>query len=104
MYIACLVVLALPSTKLQANISLSNSASYILAFYAVRLKSNRHMALCVYAFLLMLTAETHLPFCQLARHQVYASDVNLWAPCILYIGQAFRYSPENVFYVFNQQK
>ena len=25
------------------------------------------------------------------------------APCILYIGQAFRYSPENAFYIFNQK-
>ena len=24
-------------------------------------------------------------------------------PCVLYIGQAFRYPPENTFYVFNQQ-
>ena len=24
------------------------------------------------------------------------------APCFLYIGQAFRYSPENAFYIFNQ--
>ena len=30
-------------------------------------------------------------------------SVNLWAPCVLYIGQAFYYSPENAFYVFNQQ-
>ena len=29
--------------------------------------------------------------------------VNLKAPCVLYIGQAFRYSPENAFYIFNQQ-
>ena len=29
--------------------------------------------------------------------------VNLQAPCVLYIGQAFRYSPENTFYIFNQQ-
>jgi len=28
---------------------------------------------------------------------------NLWAPSVLYIGQEFRYSPENAFYVFNQQ-
>ena len=28
---------------------------------------------------------------------------NLWAPCVLYIGQAFHYSPENAFYIFNQQ-
>jgi len=27
----------------------------------------------------------------------------LLAPCVLYIGQAFRYSPENAFYIFNQQ-
>ena len=26
---------------------------------------------------------------------------NLQAPCVLYIGQAFRYSPENAFYIFN---
>ena len=29
--------------------------------------------------------------------------VNLWAPRFLYIGQAFHYSPENAFYIFNQQ-
>ena len=28
---------------------------------------------------------------------------NLLAPCVLYIGQAFLWSPENAFYVFNQQ-
>ena len=28
---------------------------------------------------------------------------NFQVPCVLYIGQAFRYSPENAFYVFNQQ-
>ena len=27
----------------------------------------------------------------------------LSAPCVLYIGQGFRYSPENAFYIFNQQ-
>jgi len=26
----------------------------------------------------------------------------LQAPCVLYIGQAVRYSPENAFYIFNQ--
>ena len=31
------------------------------------------------------------------------SRVNLWAPRFLYIGQTFRYSPENAFYIFNQQ-
>jgi len=25
------------------------------------------------------------------------------APWVLYIGQAFRYSPESAFYIFNQQ-
>jgi len=29
--------------------------------------------------------------------------VNLQATSVLYIGQAFRYSPENAFYIFNQQ-
>ena len=28
---------------------------------------------------------------------------NLQAPCVLYIGQAFRCSSENAFYIFNQQ-
>ena len=28
---------------------------------------------------------------------------NLQAPCVLYIGQAFHYSPENAFDIFNQQ-
>ena len=29
--------------------------------------------------------------------------INLQAPRFLYIGQAFRYSPEKAFYIFNQQ-
>ena len=29
--------------------------------------------------------------------------VNLQEPCVLYTGQAFHYSPENAFYIFNQQ-
>ena len=29
--------------------------------------------------------------------------INLQALCVLYIEQAFRYSPENAFYIFNQQ-
>jgi len=32
-----------------------------------------------------------------------SSHINLQAPCVLYIGQAFRYSPENAFYIFNQE-
>ena len=28
---------------------------------------------------------------------------NLQAPCVLYTGQAFRYCPENAFYIFDQQ-
>jgi len=30
-------------------------------------------------------------------------SINLYAPCILYIGQAYRYSPEYAFYIFSQQ-
>jgi len=30
-------------------------------------------------------------------------NINLYAPCILYIGQPYRYSPEYTFYVFSQQ-
>ena len=29
--------------------------------------------------------------------------LNLLAPCVLYIGQAFLFSPENAFYIFNQR-
>jgi len=29
--------------------------------------------------------------------------INLQAPCVLCIGQAFRYSLEYAFYIFNQQ-
>ena len=37
-------------------------------------------------------------------NEEFDSDAfNLQAPRFLYIGQAFRYSPENAFYVFNQQ-
>ena len=28
------------------------------------------------------------------------ATVNLYAPCVLYIGQSFHYSPENAFYVY----
>ena len=31
------------------------------------------------------------------------NQFNLQAPCVPCMGQAFRYSPENAFYVFNQQ-
>ena len=37
------------------------------------------------------------------KHFKLASAFNLQAPCVLYIGQAFRYSSENAFYIFNQQ-
>jgi len=30
-------------------------------------------------------------------------DIKLYAPRVLYVGQAFRYSPEEAFYIFNQQ-
>ena len=35
--------------------------------------------------------------------QSVSSNVNLQAPCVLYIGQAFRYFPENTFYIFNRE-
>ena len=28
---------------------------------------------------------------------------NLYAPCVLYIGQTYRYSPKYSFYIFSQQ-
>jgi len=31
-----------------------------------------------------------------------SEGINLYAPRFLYIGQAFRYSPENDFHIFNQ--
>jgi len=31
------------------------------------------------------------------------SSLNLYEPCVLYIGQAFRCSSENAFYIFNRQ-
>ena len=45
-----------------------------------------------------------LHFKECESHQSkYDCIFNLQAPCVLYIGQAFRYSPENAFYIFNQQ-
>ena len=35
--------------------------------------------------------------------KVYIRTHILQAPCVLFIGQAFHYSPENAFYIFNQQ-
>ena len=37
------------------------------------------------------------------RHREIFYKLNLQAPRFLYIGQAFRYSPQNAFYIFNQQ-
>ena len=37
------------------------------------------------------------------RKAAHCLGFNLKAPCVLYIGQAFRYFPENAFYIFNQQ-
>ena len=49
---------------------------------------------------LILMATILLPeTCALHRND----SINLQAPCVLYIGQAFRYSPDNAFYIFNQQ-
>jgi len=31
------------------------------------------------------------------------AKINLYAPCILYIGHTYRYSTENTFYIFSQQ-
>jgi len=36
------------------------------------------------------------------QFQVYADDVNLQEPCVLYIGQAYRYRPNVAFYIFFQ--
>ena len=33
----------------------------------------------------------------------YIYPFNPQAPCVLYTGQAFHYTPENAFYIFNQQ-
>jgi len=37
------------------------------------------------------------------KYGSYIRPFNLKAPCVLYIGQEFRCSPENAFYLFNQQ-
>ena len=37
------------------------------------------------------------------QHFATGSVINLYATCVLYIGQAFRFSPENAFYIFNQK-
>ena len=39
----------------------------------------------------------------MSNGKVAQSYINLYASRFLYIGQAFRYSPENTFYIFNQQ-
>jgi hypothetical protein len=41
------------------------------------------------------------PYCGGTHYTACA--VNLYAPCILYIGQTYRYSPEYAFYIFSQQ-
>ena len=49
-----------------------------------------------------------LPIFRSIRLGVTACSITFprcWRPptCVLYIGQAFHYSPENTFYIFNQQ-
>jgi len=41
--------------------------------------------------------------CIHSSHSMSTTSLNLQAPCVLYIEQAFRNSPENAFYIFNQQ-
>jgi len=38
-----------------------------------------------------------------STYHITCTQVNLQAPCVLYTGQAFHYSQENAFYIFNQQ-
>jgi len=55
-----------------------------------------------------------LPLCSVRclfwKYKAYATSifwatnlVHLWAPCVLYIGQTYRYSPQYSFYIFSQQ-
>ena len=45
------------------------------------------------------------PFREITKNvsMVLTVLINIYAPHFLYIGQAFHYSPENAFYIFNQQ-
>ena len=46
----------------------------------------------------------HYYVCYIWREAIATlKRLNLQAPRVLYIGQTFRYSPENAFYIFNQQ-
>ena len=40
---------------------------------------------------------------QVAKAMMFWKELTFKTPCVLYIGQSFRYSSENAFYVFNQQ-
>ena len=55
---------------------------------------------CTYALDCCSQFETH-SYLQ-TKKNIYFS-INLQAPCVLCIGQAFHYSAENAFYIFNQQ-
>ena len=54
-------------------------------------------------FFLAVTPLFLVAFSRLERIFCVTELINLQAPRFLYIGQAFRYSPENAFYIFNQQ-
>ena len=43
------------------------------------------------------------PICTCSLDRLSVCIINLQAPSILYVGQAIRYSPENAFYISNQQ-
>ena len=57
--------------------------------------------MCLYGFKICERGETLAIFMQ--KKKLKSVLFNLYAPRFLYIGQAFRYSPENAFYIFNQQ-
>ena len=57
-----------------------------------------------YLFIYNISFHSLLPGVSFLYTMIHSSyTLNLQAPCVLYMRQAFPYSPENAFYVFNQQ-
>ena len=56
-----------------------------------------------FATMIDCIAVTRLCINRVTCEYCYSCLAYSFIQCVLYIGQAFRYSPENAFYVYNQQ-
>ena len=93
------IILNAPYTPTFLWIVFSNAKQFFKSWYVVWEGYLHFYALWVGSLWLCLSRNSSV----VGITATATSLVNLLAPSILYIGQAFRHSPENAFYIFNQQ-